>query len=149
MDSLLSRTRALLMGSTTYEWVREEIAAEGWPYRQPTWVLSRRELEPIEGADLRFDSGDVTGVLEWIRAAVSDPDGILWVVGGGDLAGQLTDVGLLDELIVSYAPVALGSGAPLLPRRLHLRLRSSEVCADFICARYVVEGLRTAADWTS
>ncbi|WP_238148180.1 dihydrofolate reductase family protein [Rothia halotolerans] len=147
MDTLLSRTQALLMGSTTYEWIREEIVAEGWPYRQPTWVLSHRELESIEGAELRFDSGDVTGVLERIRAAVPDPDGVLWVVGGGELAGQLADVGLLDELIVSYAPVTLGAGAPLLPRRLQLRLRSSEVCADFICARYVVEGLRTAADW--
>src|SRR3712207_7879069 len=52
----------------------------------------------------------------------------VWVVGGGDLAGQFADVGLLDELIVSIAPVTLGAGAPLLPRRIDrksTRLNSS------------------------
>jgi dihydrofolate reductase len=39
-------------------------------------------------------------------------------VGGGDLVGQFHDQGLLDELIVSIAPVTLGRGAPLLPRRI-------------------------------
>jgi hypothetical protein len=43
-------------------------------------------------------------------------------LGGGDLVGQFADVGLLDEVIVSIAPVTLGRGAPLLPRRVELRL---------------------------
>ena len=42
----------------------------------------------------------------------------IWVVGGGELAGQFHDYGLLDELILCYTPVALGGGAPLLPRRI-------------------------------
>ncbi len=42
----------------------------------------------------------------------------LWVVGGGDLVGQFHDQGLLDEIILGVAPVFLGSGAPLLPRRI-------------------------------
>ena len=42
----------------------------------------------------------------------------LWVVGGGDLAGQFADAGLLDEVLVTIAPVTLGAGAPLLPRRI-------------------------------
>jgi len=37
----------------------------------------------------------------------------VWIVGGGDLAGQFAGVGLLDEVIVSIAPVTLGGGAPL------------------------------------
>ena len=44
----------------------------------------------------------------------------VWIVGGGDLAGQFADAGLLDEVIVSIAPVTLGGGAPLLPRRIEL-----------------------------
>jgi dihydrofolate reductase len=62
----------------------------------------------------------------------------LWIVGGGDLAGQFADAGLLDEVWVQYAPVALGSGAPLLPRRLELRLEEVARNADFACARYSV-----------
>lgn len=42
----------------------------------------------------------------------------LWVVGGGELAGDFADAGLLDELILGVAPVTLGAGAPLFPRRL-------------------------------
>jgi dihydrofolate reductase len=32
--------------------------------------------------------------------------------------GQFADRGLLDEILVGIAPVTLGQGAPLLPRRL-------------------------------
>jgi dihydrofolate reductase len=42
----------------------------------------------------------------------------IWLVGGGDLVGQFADCGLLDEMFVGIAPVTLGGGAPLLPRRL-------------------------------
>ena len=42
----------------------------------------------------------------------------LWVVGGGELVGQFADLGLLYEIILTVAPVMLGAGAPLLPRRL-------------------------------
>ena len=42
----------------------------------------------------------------------------IWLVGGGDLVGQFADRQLLDEIIVGVAPVTLGRGAPLLPRRL-------------------------------
>jgi dihydrofolate reductase len=39
-------------------------------------------------------------------------------VGGGDLAAQFLEAGALDEIVLSVAPVMLGSGAPLFPRRL-------------------------------
>jgi dihydrofolate reductase len=40
----------------------------------------------------------------------------LWIVGGGDLAGQFFDAGLLDEAIIQVASVTLGKGKPLFPR---------------------------------
>ncbi len=42
----------------------------------------------------------------------------MWLVGGGDFVGEFADQGLLDEIILGIAPVTLGGGAPLLPRRL-------------------------------
>ena len=105
---------ALAMGSTTYEWVQQH--GGPWPYTQPTWVFTTRELTPIEGADLRFVRGDVRPVHEQMRAAAGGKN--IWIVGGGELVGQFLDHGLLDELIVTIAPVTLGGGAPLLPRRL-------------------------------
>ena len=42
----------------------------------------------------------------------------VWLVGGGELVGRFADQGLLDEILLGVAPVMLGAGAPLLPRRL-------------------------------
>lgn len=42
----------------------------------------------------------------------------IWIVGGGDLAGQFHDEGLLDELIIQIGSVTLGRGKQLFPRRI-------------------------------
>ena len=62
----------------------------------------------------------------------------VWIVGGGDLVGQFADAGLLDEVIVYIAPVTLGAGAPLLSRRVELRLEELGRNRDFAAARYSV-----------
>jgi len=113
---------ALAMGSSTYEWMlRHVVHAPGggspWPYVQPTWVFSSRELESVPGADIRFVRGDVRPVHAAMRAAVPEGRNI-WLVGGGELVGRFFDAGLLDEMIVQVGSVTLGSGHPLLPRRI-------------------------------
>lgn len=65
------------------------------------------------------------------------------MVGGGDLAGQFADAGLLDEVWVQYAPVTLGEGQPLLPRALQLELLDTARNRAFVCARYRVLGDRS------
>lgn len=111
---------AVAMGSTTYEWVLEHEGVrknpEQWPYQMPTWVFTTRELPAVEGADIRFVQGDVAPIhAEMVDAA----DGKnVWLVGGGDLVGQFHDKDLLDEIILSVAPVMIASGAPLLPRQI-------------------------------
>ena len=143
---------ALAMGSSTYEWMLRHaptVASEtgsAWPYTQPTWVFSSRLLPSIQGADLRFVSGDVRPVHEAMRAAAGDKN--IWVVGGGDLAGQFCDAGLLDEIIVQVGSVTLGSGKPLFPRRLtspSLQLLSAkQIGPGFAELRYTVSANREA-----
>ena len=48
--------------------------------------------------------------------AAGDRD--LWVIGGGNVASQFADAGLLDELIITVVPEVLGEGKPLFDRRL-------------------------------
>ncbi len=55
-------------------------------------------------------------VHEQMAAAAGEQN--IWLVGGGELVGQFADQQLLDEILVGIAPVTLGRGAPLLPRRL-------------------------------
>ena len=112
---------AIVMGSTTYEWIVDHESLldhpEKWFYPdKAAFVLSSRDLSPVPGADVRFRSGDVGGMWSEIRESAGDRD--VWLVGGGDLVGQFADAGLLDEVRVSVAPVTLPSGRPLLPRRL-------------------------------
>lgn len=130
---------ALVMGSSTYTWLLDnELAGDPpkpWPYEQATWVFSTRDLPRVDG-DLRHVQGPVAPLHAGMVAAAGDRG--VWVVGGGDLAGQFADAGLLDEVWVQYAPVALGAGAPLLPRRVELRLEEVARNRDFACARYAV-----------
>jgi dihydrofolate reductase len=112
---------ALVMGSTTYQWVfdHERLGEhpEKWAYgARPSFVMSSRELPAVAGADLRFRSGDVADIWDEVVDAAGDGD--IWLVGGGDLVGQFADAGLLDEIRVSVAPVTLVDGRPLLPRRI-------------------------------
>jgi dihydrofolate reductase len=126
---------AVAMGASTYEWILAH--SDGpWPYTQPVWVFTHRELPVADGADVRFAQGDVRPIHAAMAAAAGDDD--LWVVGGGDLAGQFADAGLLDEVWVQYAPVTLGAGAPLLPRTLDLELVEAARNGAFLCGRYRV-----------
>lgn len=117
---------AMAMGATTYLWVlgHEDLLAhpERWTASYgttPCWVFTHRDLPRIPGADVRLVHGDVRPVHEQMLRAAGEKD--VWLVGGGGLAGQFADAGLLDELQVQVAPVTLGAGAPLLPRRLLAR----------------------------
>jgi dihydrofolate reductase len=108
---------ALVMGSVTYEFVLE--LGRGWPYEgKPTWVLTTRDLPKPdgEGVDVRFANAKVRDLHDELIAAAGERD--LWVVGGGNVASQFADEGLLDELLVTVVPVVLGEGKPLFDRRL-------------------------------
>ncbi len=133
---------ALAMGSTTYEWILDHEFADKdpaewrWPYDVPCWVFTHRQLPVVPNAPIEFASGEVGAVHEEMTRAAGDRD--VWIVGGGDLAGQFADAGLLDEVIAMFAPVTLGGGAPLLPRRIELRLEELGRNGDFIAARFSV-----------
>ncbi|MEI5676560.1 MULTISPECIES: dihydrofolate reductase family protein [unclassified Nocardioides] len=143
-DEFIQDVGAIVMGRTTYEWVRDHLESEGesWSYDMPAWVMTHADLPVIEGADVRFAQGDVREVHTAMVEAAGGKD--LWVVGGGDLAAQFAAAGLLDELVLSIAPVTLGSGRPLFTRPFDLRLVEHGVNGAFLCARYEVVGPRVA-----
>jgi dihydrofolate reductase len=131
---------AIVMGSTTYEWIlaHNERTGDAWAYDVPSWVVTSRDLPVPEEAGARLFSGAASELHPHLVAAADGKD--VWVVGGGDLAGQFADVGLLDEVIMYVAPVTLGSGRPLLPRRLELRLEETHRNGAFVTARFAVVG---------
>ena len=73
------------------------------PGSSPT-ATCRRPTAPTSASS----QGSRADHIDAMRAAAGD--GILWVLGGGELASQFAEAGLLDELIVTYVPVVLGTG---------------------------------------
>ena len=126
--------RVIYDTATTFNgWIADRLNSLDWLF-----AVDQDGLPP-DGADVRFVSGAVSDVLSMIIDAADGGD--VWVIGGGDLAGQFLDAGALDEIRLSVAPVALDGGAPLLPRNLgadRLRLVSASAFGQFARLVYSV-----------
>jgi len=137
---------ALAMGSTTYEWILDHEHLLDNPQRwqefyddRPCWVFTHRDLPSLPGVDIRFVRDDVAPVHREMVAAAGARN--VWIVGGGDLVGQFHDKGLLDQVIAGIAPVTLGAGAPLLPRRIEgMRLVDVRPDGQMVSLTYDVRG---------
>ena len=133
VDEFLAGISTLAMGSSTYEWLLQELKLlddpSAWPYdERKTWVFSSRDLPVPEGLNIEIVNGPVASVIP----AMS---GNVWIVGGGDLAGQFLDAGALTKITLTMAPAFLASGKPLLPRNLfsdRLHLTSAEKKGQFV-----------------
>lgn len=138
---------AYVSGSSTYEWVLEHEDLiehpEKWAdfYGEKPWfVFTSRQLPVPAGADVRFVSGDPAQQIEAIREAAGDLD--IWLYGGGALVTQFFEAGLLARIEVSFTPVTLGAGAPLLPHRIEsdrLKLISAKQFGQFAHLIYEVK----------
>ena len=141
-EQFLPTVGVLAMGATTYEWVLDHVST--WPYPDhPSWVFTHRELRAFEGADVRLVSGPLEQHIDELREAAGDRN--VWVVGGGDLASQFADAGLLDDLILTLTPTVLGEGIPLFARRLGSRPRltgTREFASGMVELRYELSAER-------
>ena len=108
------------MGSATYEFVLEhDRRTTSGPTRASRPGCSARATcrgRRATDVDVRIATPTVTDLYDEMIAAAGERN--LWVVGGGNVASQFADAGLLDELIVTVVPVVLGEGKPLFDRRL-------------------------------
>lgn len=132
-DEFIATIGAVVMGSTTYEWIVRNHPGD-WMYEQPSWVLTRRPHIIERGHPVRAFAGDVAELHPELVAAATGKD--VWVVGGGETAGQFVSAGLIDEMIVSYAPCSLGAGSPVLPVRSEWAVVEAAVNREFVCARW-------------
>jgi dihydrofolate reductase len=145
-EAFIVAVGAMVMGATTYEWAIENDKLLENPEKWhdyygdiPCWVFTHRELPAIPNADIRFVQGDVRPIHEEMTAVAGAKN--IWLVGGGELVGRFADEGLLDEIQLHMAPVTLGGGAPLLPRRItspRLTLTSAEIVGGFAFLTYSV-----------
>jgi dihydrofolate reductase len=84
------------------------------PDHHPVFVLTRHPREPLElegGTTFNFVTDGIESALEQARAAAGGKDVSLG--GGANVVQQYLSAGLLDEMLISVAPVLLGGGARL------------------------------------
>ena len=101
----------IVMGSKTYEQV---LNFGSWPYEGfKTYVTTKRQLEPVDKAKVKFYSGDLDSFVPSIkRESLKD----IWLVGGASLAQSFLRHGFIDEMVISIIPVILGDGISLFGR---------------------------------
>jgi len=95
-----------VLGSRTYEHALEL----GWPYGDtPVVVVTSRELSPARKS-VEFYSGDLKTLVD-VKLAPRYRN--IWLVGGAMLCQRFLELGLVDEIRLTIAPVLLGEGLRL------------------------------------
>ena len=132
LEEVSSRVGAVVGGRWTYE------AARHWgdknPWGLPFFIVTHRPEEEPEGGEFTFVSG-VEAAIDRAREAAGEKD--VHVMGGAEIIRQALEAGIVDELSIIVAPVALGGGKRLFEgfsRSLdleHLGVRQSQF-ATFI-----------------
>jgi dihydrofolate reductase len=99
---------ALVVGARTYE---QMLGFGEWPHQgRPVIVMSSRALTAA-GPLVTVSPLGPFAVVEELASAGHRR---IWLVGGGALASSFAEAGLIDEYIISYLPVVLGSGIGVL-----------------------------------
>lgn len=106
IEAFVQSVDCYVMGSHTYEHALEL----GWVYGDtPTVVVTSRELSSSR-ASVEFYSGDLKALVEEKLAGRFRK---IWLVGGAELSQRFMDLGLVDEIRLTVAPVLLGDGLRL------------------------------------
>lgn len=106
-------------------------------YGKDAYVFSRT-LTAHRSPGIHIVSGPVE---ETIAALKARPGKDLWLFGGGNLARQCFDAGLVDTVEIAVMPILIGSGIPVLPAgaRVHLTLeRERRYQSGIVMLEYTV-----------
>lgn len=116
-ETFFAGVDSLVLGARTWEFM---VQHGSWPYGdKPTWIVTHaRRLAPLDGAVVENFSGELAELVLLLGERGLERT---WLVGGGDLAGQLLAADLLDELILTIAPTLVGRGPALADGELALR----------------------------
>ena len=126
------------------EWLTSRPAPEGFYGMNAfmrsvdTKVLGRKTYEVSLRMGARFDSksrnivfsrqappADAPSGVEFVSEAIgpfvsrlrAQPGKDIWLMGGGEIIASFLDEQVIDEFVISVAPVFIGEGIPLIARR--------------------------------
>ncbi|MXZ90841.1 MAG: dihydrofolate reductase [Chloroflexi bacterium] len=98
---------ALVMGRRTYD---QAISFDQWLFTgKPIYVFTSNPPED-NPHDVRFVQSDPA---DFVRDVASQYEGMVWLLGGANLAEQFRRDDLIDEYMLHVMPTILGRGVPL------------------------------------
>ena len=98
----------VVMGRRTYDWVMEQENGQ-YPYPdKQSYVFSRSAHEVNER--VTFTDEMIPSFVERLQ---KEPGKGIWIIGGSHLLHGFLKEQLVDELLISIAPVLIGRGIPL------------------------------------
>ncbi|TDL80577.1 dihydrofolate reductase family protein [Peribacillus frigoritolerans] len=125
----------VVMGKKTYDHVLL-LTNNQYPYEGKTsYIFTRKEIST--SSDLHFTTEDPAALAEKLKLQQGRD---IWLVGGSELLDGFMKKNLVDEYIITTAPIILGDGIPLFKTRnskIKLRLKSSKKYGEFVQNHYV------------
>lgn len=124
----------VVMGRRTYDWVMEAESGQ-FPYQDITsYVYSSSSAK--DDPFVKFTNQDV---LSFVKEIKEKPGKNIWVIGGSSLLHNFVQKNLIDEWIISIAPVLIGKGIPLFREfdfEIPLKLKSVKSYGQFAQLHY-------------
>nr|WP_246569955.1 dihydrofolate reductase family protein [Lentibacillus saliphilus] len=125
----------VVMGRKTYDWVMSETNGYyPYPGKQGYVWTSQKDRQ---SDDVVFTDEAISTFFERLKSETGKD---IWIVGGGNLIAQCLEAGVIDEMIVTVAPVLLGDGIPLFPQGAYASkwtLAGTKTYRQFIELAYV------------
>lgn len=128
----------VILGRKTFDWLVSQQLSE-WPYAEKECYVYTHQQISDSLEDINFTEQPVTSLIHTLRQR---PGKDIWVVGGGELIYSFLEECLIDELIITVAPVLLGGGIPLFKEGfdpLKLTLQGTKTYGQFVELRYSVK----------
>lgn len=127
----------VLMGKKTYDWIMKYETGE-FPYRdKECYVFTRSSI--VDTENVSFINEDVSDFIKKLKNQLGNN---IWIVGGGEMLHSLLEEKLVDEIILTIAPVIIGTGIPLFKEgdfHLNMSLINSRTFNQFAELHYEVK----------
>lgn len=144
MQDAIEQTGAVLMGKRTFEMGEPDSFVGNYEFQVPIFVLTHHppRVAPKQDEHLTFTfvTGGVESAVSQAKAAAGSK--AVQVVGGVNIAQQLLDAGLVDELHVDIMPVFLSSGLRAFESSSPERVRLEKIMFEKMSVQEV--GARTS-----